>query len=393
MSLRMPFATLFLLCLCGASGLAEAPSAAPVPGQAAFEWAFKFASAIEKDPKDQSMAQELAVLDMGYYASLDAAVKLAERIEGWHRGVALAELAKMKARRGKPEEARSLIKRAEEVRKTISGWQNPRIAAHIAQAQALLGNREGAEKAAEALGTHDRQYFGRPAATSAAALAEQGDFEGALAKLKPLEADPDEDVAWWRTAGYIDVARAAKTAPGQRTTAFDLARRSAERIPGWRRAEALINVANACKELGDREALRAALEPAEAIVLEQSDQGLTIKGPMLAELARFRAWIGDRENAARLLEAAERAGGAAMKTEQPSIFADLAHAWHAAGDREKSAFYYDKAFTLAEGLVNARPRALAAVEIARSLGRAKVELDQAAIQRLQKLFGGLKDPW
>jgi hypothetical protein len=339
------------------------------------------------------MAQELVALDAATHGSLELASRLADRIEGWRRGVAYAELAKIMADRGTLPEARAYIEKAEAVRRSIKGWENPRIAAHVAQARSMLGDANPAEQFRGMIDPNDRQYFGRPEATTAASCARRGEFEQAMKLLDAIDPAGDEDFAWWKTAGYVDVARSPKLTAEQRRRALESARRSATEVPGWRRAEALQNLARACRDTREDALLRAVLVDTETVLLGLSPRLVNVKSPMLAETARFWARLGAAEKVKPLLEAAEATATEAMVTERPAIYADVANAWAAAGNEAKSGALYAQAFATAEALVNARPRALAVVEIARSLGRAGIDPDAAVRQRFEALFAGLKAPW
>src|SRR4029453_8804477 len=88
---------------------------ASYPGMEAFDWAFRFASAIHSDPKDMARAQENIVDDLAEAGHLDEAIRRAELIEGWRRGAAFADLASRLAEAGRAEDARRILARAEGV--------------------------------------------------------------------------------------------------------------------------------------------------------------------------------------------------------------------------------------------------------------------------------------
>lgn len=398
---RLRFRASALLWVLAFSMLARGPLAATPadagPGRAAaregFDCAFRFASRLEVDPNDKGVAQEAVALEYAVYISPDEALKRIDQVEGWRRGVVMAETAIQLAQAGRADEARALLVRAETYRTTVTGWQNPRIAAHIGAAYAALGDRKEADKFGAMLSSADRQYSGRPASIAAAAQAKAGDFEGAMSRLRALDADADPDVIWWRTIGYIDVARARAAVPEQRKLAWEAARRSIDKIAGWQRAEALLRLVKEQLGANDAAAARAALADAEQLLRAQSSEALPVKGPMLAELARLWARAGEPRRAGELLAAGEKAGAATMNIEQPGIWADLASAHWLAGDKTNARRLYDKALSDAEALVNARPRALAVVEICRSMGRESVPATAAERARLDALYAGLKAPW
>lgn len=392
-----------LLTLTVASATAQSPagaSARPASPRGettmrdGFDAAFRFASALDVDRKDKMAAQEAIVLEIGLYRSLDDAIRLADRIDGWRRGVAYAELAGMAVRKGRADVGKALLARAETIRAQTKDWGGPRIASHMAQVAALLGDTSNTETLAGRLSSTDRQYLGRPTAVVAASLAARGRYDEAMQKLAALDPERDDDIGWWRTAGYVDVAKTGSLTPGQRRAALVKARASSKDVRGWRRADALTPVADAYRDMGDKAAALEVLKEVETIVLEQSAQALPVKGPLMAALARSFHRLGAGRRARELVALAERyVVPQALNIEQPGIYADLAATSFALGDKANSERLYDKAFGLAEGLINARPRALQVVEICRSMGREGVPLSTAYRSRLEALLADLKDPW
>ncbi len=374
-----------------ASPAAPTPSAARPARLEPFERAYAFASALDCDLNDKGQAQEAVVLEIGTYVSVDEALRRADAVEGWRRGVVYAELAALLAKEQRAAEARRLIERGEAFRGTVQGWPNARIGAHLANAAAALGEVESAETEAARFAAGDRQYNGRPAATAAAALAAAGRHDEAFAKLKPLDGSKDQDEIWWRTMGYVEIGR--RSSGETRARALAAAVASASDVPGWRSAEARELIARELRLAGLPERARAVLGDAEAVVRAQSDAALPVKGPLMAALAREWARLGEKDRARRLLVDGEAVVPSAILIERPVIYADLAAGAHVLGDPALTARYYDRALALTEALLNGRPRALAAVEICRSLGREDVPLDAATRARLDALFKGLKAPW
>ncbi len=361
-------------------------------GLEALDYAFRFATAIESDAKDRGRAQAAVAVDLATIGAVDAAVALADRIAGWHRGTAYADIAAACARLGRGGTARELLARAEEVRAGVEGWYGPRIRAHVAQALALLGDLEQSERIAQDLAAGDRQYVGRSVASIAAGRAARGDFDAAMAALRGLDENVDFDVSWWRTVGYATVARETRLPPEQRARAIEAAHRSASGISGWKRAEALESVAEVQRELGKPRSALASLRAAQAIVVAQPDS-LPVKAPLLSNLSRAFARLGAAGRARRLLAAAEQVVPLALVVDRPGVYANLASSYLVLEDEPQAWRAYDTAVRAAEDLVNARPRALAVVSICRSMGRSGVELKPDTRRRLDSLFDGLGDPW
>ncbi len=365
--------------------------ATPGPHEA-LDYAFRFATAIVSDDKDRSRAQEDVVGDYGIAGAFVEARDRAFRIEGWRRGTALADLAGALVKEGRAAEARDLLQAAEEVRQATGGWQGPRIAAHIAAALALLGEEERANAIATRLSDEDRQYFGPSVATAAIGRAGRGDLEGALQRLSGLDADPDMDVAWARTEGYLEIARLAARDTPMRDRALMAARRSADGLPGWKKAEGLARVADALARHGKAEEARVALGDAETIA-GGLPSSMPVKVEILADLARIGGAVGDPDGARRLLGETEGSVAATPAIDRPGLYARIGGAYARLGQRKDARRLYERALEDTGNLANARPRALAAVEVCRLLGEDAGPLLDPVRVRLDQLLAGLKDPW
>jgi tetratricopeptide (TPR) repeat protein len=229
-------------------------------------------------------------------------------------------------------------------------------------------------------------------ATTASGFGVRGDFSEAMARLRSIDGASDFDVTWWRTVGYLNLAREGSLTREQRLEALAAARVSADGISGWKRAEALHGVAEQYGALGEKAKVKEALETSEAMALALPDT-MPTRSPLLALVAGAWGKAGERERATALLKKAEAGTPATLVIDQPGIYAAIASTYTAVGDPKEAARLYDVAFRSAEGLLNARPRALSTVEIARSMARAGFEIDEATRGRFERLFSGLGDPW
>jgi hypothetical protein len=362
-------------------------------GDEALQYAFKFASAIDPDPKDKAKAQELVVREYASRGDLDEAISLAAEIDNWRRGVVYADFARQLASEGRRDEALELIERARDTQKGIAGWQNPRISAHIAEALAALGDLAGSRELSAAVADQDPQaYAGRAVATVATGYAANRNFDAAIEQLSILTDENDLYETWWRTEGYLELGKNAAFTDKQRLHALDLAMESAAQIAGWKQAQALQGVAAEYDKLGKRKKAREALRQADDVIMAVPPT-LSAKAAMLSSLAGAWAKIGERKHAAELLELAEAAVPNNITIDRPGVYALLAESYHQMEEWEDTRRLFDIALGSAEDLVNARPRALAAVAICRSMGRSGIELDEATRGRLDALFAGLQDPW
>jgi tetratricopeptide (TPR) repeat protein len=329
------------------------------------------------------------VLDYAAIDATDRAIERAARIEDWRRATVYADLAAHLAKAGRAEQARAALLRAEEARQTVEGWQGPRVSAHVAQALAEMGDVEASRKVAQNLAANDaRQYAARSAATIAAGHAAAGQFDAAMAELAAFDDKDDFEMTWWRTAGYLGVARQTKLSFERRGQALHAARKSAQGIAGWKRAEALESIGEEYRLRGDTKSAREALEQAEADV-RPLPAALSIKAPLLSNLARGWARLDERKRARELLDLAAACVTEALLIDQPAIWANVASSWIVAQDATRAWEMYDRALTAAQELVNPRPRALAVVGILRSIGRANLALPDPFHQRLETLLAGL----
>jgi tetratricopeptide (TPR) repeat protein len=391
------WAVLFVFFVVGGPDRSAGAAASTIPtippDLLALDYAFRFGSAIDADPKDKAKAQEAVVRDYAALGALDEALTRAERIEGWRQGVIFADLAGQLVRAGRTEEARELVGRAEGIRTGIQSWQNPRIAAHIAQSLALLGDVDESRRIAMELIAYDgQQYAGRSVAVIAAGYAARGRFEDAMAEVNRLEGTEDLYDNWWRTVGLIGVARESGLSDDQRFLALQEARETAAGVDGWKRAEALAGIAEEYARLGKRKPARQTLKEAEGFVVSLNDR-LSVKAILLANLARAWAAAGERDRARSLLERAEPLVSNAMDIERPGVWAGIAEGYAAAGDEADARRVYESALAAAESLVNARPRALAVVAVCRSMSRSAGTFDERAAARLEALYEGLGEPW
>ena len=379
------------------TGATVTPESAPTSGGQleALEYGFNFASALDSVPKDQTRAQAGIVEEYILANRLEQAVAVADRVSGWKQGTAYADLAAEFAKQGDRETARALIVKATEVGRQATGWYGPRIRAHVARALAIVGDLEASRDLSSTLAEVDRpQYLARSAAAVAIGHAVRGDFDAAIAQLEPLDETNNYEDAWWRTGGYIDIARQPQLDQRERLGALERAWNSAHGVPGWRPAEALYVVAEVYEEIGENALAAKALREAEQLVAGLADDHVA-KAPILCQIATIWSRLGEKAHARELLAGAERVtqGERVGVVEKPRLLAMLAMAYQASGDVDSAKRWFDEALSLTEQLVNARPRVLAAVDICRAMAREDFRIDATTRKRLDDLYTGLKPPW
>jgi hypothetical protein len=385
---RRSFPAAVALCVTTAASAAVPPDRP----RSALDWGFAFASAIESDEKDRARAQEAVALERATAGDPDGAAVEAGRVEGWRQGVAYAEVAAEMARRGRPDDARVLLAQAEGVRSRTEGWQGVRVESHILWARTLLGDPSVTQEAAAELAASDKQYSGKAGAAAAVTLARHGRVDEALEALAGVDAEFDPESAWWKFHGHVEASRVGALSKKDRRRLLDGGRAAASELAPWQRAENLPALAAEYRKAGRKRDARACLEEAETIATGISDRE-PLKGPIVAEVARGWAAQGDPARARRLLGTADPSVDRVPAIEQPAVLANLAGAWNAAGDDVQAGRLLDEALTRAAALENARPRALAVVEICRAMARFDLDLTQDRESRLEALRNGLGDPW
>ncbi|HKQ96570.1 MAG TPA: hypothetical protein VJV75_01715 [Candidatus Polarisedimenticolia bacterium] len=368
----------------------DRPVGAGVP---ALDYAFRFASAIVPDPKDRAKAQELAIDAFAATGAWDEAIRRADQVEGWRRGVVYADLAAGLARAGRRDEAKALVDKAETVRVTVEGWQNPRIASHVAVALGALGETEKARSMAAQVASEDpQQYGGATAVHEATRLAGTGDVGAALRQLRSLDGNNELEVIWARVSGSLAIGRRADAPTKSRVAALKEARTAAARLPLERRLEALIGIAATYDSLGRPGPARDVLREAADAVAELPS-GDAARIPFLIDLGGAWATAGSADRGRAALESAEPLVARALVIDQPGLYARVASGYRRIPDENEARRLDLKALDSAAAMTISRPRALAIAAICRQWGTDRVALDAPTRARLDGLLVGLGEPW
>jgi tetratricopeptide (TPR) repeat protein len=354
-------------------------------GLEALTHAYNFATAIHEDPDDKARSQAMVVVDMAELGWCDEALARVGRINGWHQGTALADVAYHLARTGRSDEARPLLTKAVAVAKLAKDWYEPRIYAHVAQARAALGEVDQAEALSKGM---DRDEFFKVTTAAAAGFAQAGKFEEAMARLHALDDSKHFEATWPRTMGYLHIAQQPELRNDQRDQALLAARRSANTTIGPRRTDALIAVADAYRKSGNGKTAQDVLELV-SVGLKPEELDAQRRHFSIAGLAGAWGRLGQRQRAVSLLQGSLSCLDRMQDIDRPIACALVAGAYADAGEHERAWAVYQQAVTLAGTLKNARPRALALVEICRSVGRHQLEFLPEIRQQLDQLLKGL----
>jgi thioredoxin-like negative regulator of GroEL len=377
------------------------------------DYGFRFASAIAKDTEDRSTAQTEVFQEYLRRAAFDEAGRCIEQIQNWRRGTAYADLAAALASAGQQSEARRLIEQAQAVRRVTDDWPKDRIGAHIAHALAALGDLEMIQQIGEKL--PDEEKIKALMAASSGRVS-RGKFDEEMKRLKTLEGSGNIDLNCGLVDGYLMVARqpAATLDSVQRGEALAAAARCSEVLPLMRRAESVVEIVGEYRALNDLDAGKPLLTSLENCALQdpkpvprdaanpnrehatkRAPMSATIRATLLARVAAGWAYCGEKERATGLLRRAEAllAEPSGDLVEQAAAYAAVADGYVAANDFAGARRIYDGGLRFAAGQGNARPRALSVVKLCCSLGRSRIELNEAMRALLNQLLTGLKDPW
>ena len=394
--MRRAFKRVASVLIAGALGTAVLPAdanEAKRTGDEALEYAFKFGSAIYKDPKDRAKSMQQVAIDTADRGQFGPAIQRARAINGWRRADALAQIATRAADAGQVDRAKRLVDQAKSEATSVEGWPQQRVASHIAEALGRIGSVDEADRMSSAIAEVDpRQYEGKAAAIVAAGEANDGDFDAAMQELQQLKVENSYDALWWRTVGFIEIAKRSTLSAEQRASALSAAVSAAEAIPGWKQAEALMSISDQLLDLGDKTQAAELLGRCEGMVLPMPETS-SVRVHMLALLAERLIKVDRKKRAVELLLDAEQHVQKVLLIDRPLMYGVLGGV-HAIADRSEEAWrLFDLAFLEAEGLVNARPRALAVVGVCRQMGLREIALNDKTRQRLDALYAGLKDPW
>lgn len=376
--------------------MAAACSRLPEQGGAAksddpLDAGWRFACAITNDAQDRAACQERIALALLERGECDKALKLGAQIDDWHKGTVLAEAAARLAQAGRTNEAMQRTAQAEAIAVGIQDWQRDFILVRAAKAKAFLGKGEDVERWNDFYQSN-RDYRGQVAAYRALALARAGQITNALAALEALADTTFLDVSSWRVSGYLLLAKEGRLSAAQTTNALMAAWVASERVPGNKRWDLQMNLAEAVATSGNRALAREWLAGVSSNLLSggtSTSLPSRVSAALLGRLAVQHAGVKDAQWVAACARAAEPLIGQLQSIEQPAVLALFGEAWVRQGDVAKGLGYYARAMETAGRLINARPRALACVDICLSLDRAPLRHQQisAGLNRLLAGFG------
>jgi len=404
--------------LLGCDGATKAPStpaaeaaaqpakaAKPVERAALLRDAFEVGTSIPATPhaRDRARIQELAVVAAIELDESALAADMIDRIEGWRRGAAYADLAMHLIRQNELSDVKKFLARAEASWDGEQAWQRQRVQAKIAAAYSAMGAEGEAARYEKGL---DPSETG-PIAAERAKAAGTTDLDAQLRALDEIVAQKNFDLTRNAIVVYIELLRAAWPDAAQRDAIVARLREAMVQVPNDVRVTTLCGMAEVAQARGDRVAAGKFLADADAS-LDEVRWHTEDRMQLRARLATGRAQAGDTAAAARMLREELAAFDAARATmidifrAAPLRAVAIAQAKVAELETDPAAAAALRAAALEtfrraveEGAVNpnARPRAEDLAETSVAMARAGIDPDAALKARMLAVRAGLVAPW
>ena len=363
------------------------------------ELAYRTAGAVPVYPhiKDRSRMQEAAVAACLELDQPARALRYAEGIENWRRGVAHADLAFHLARGGEVAAADRHLDLAAAVAdappdEDFQEWRRDRIRAKIARTHLWLGRAVEAAAFEQDLVAAEQ----RGVSATKADLANTKEFDGYVAALDAAAATADFDHMRGILDAYLRLHERFYQDEARRTALQAKVEAAYPKLPIQVRMEAQTGLAEAALAHGDAATARARADEVQRL-FDSVPWTLDARVPLIAGLATLRHRAGQQEQAGKLADAAFAAFQAERETIADVFRAEtllpLAEAYVALGDEGSARTVY--ALALREGLRNPNswPRADDLSATCRSLALHEVEPDEALWKALREAYAGLGEPW
>lgn len=356
--------------------------------------AFQAASAIPVPPflKDRSRAQEEVVNTCLKLDRPIQAVRLADQIGNWRRGLCYAETAFYLAQKGyDPQQIQPALDLAGQIARMDHGqrWRSDRIRVRIAQTHLLLGRTEEAERIRKEV----EEMESGPLLETGVMIRREDSFDKQArlldAQLSLLNFEMIQNVL----AAYARLFDQYYEQPQQRTAAEEKIRASWDKLPPQIRMELLIRLARSA--LNHADTVKAlALFKEGRLLLENSSLSLEEYIPAAAELVRLCFQAGDTEKSitdADLLHTLyDEKQDAIIDINRADAITPLAETYQEIGRPETALVVYKKAVEAAFLNPNPRPRAEDISMICNSMALAAAEPDPELWARMQELRNKLR---
>jgi len=378
----------------------SSPETAAATPERLLRFAFEVATEIPRDPhlKDRSRAQEAVVLEAIDGGRIELAADLVERMDGWRRGTAYADVAfALAAERPDDPRIRRYLVLASNLAETAESWRKDRIRMAVARAHARLG--ESAEAARIARGIAPEEVGKIDAARAA--------FEGGPAMDEETFAARQTELAAVIATGNFDLVRPALAAQVAYFERFhdDETRRAAieaairegwSKVPHSIRIDLLLDLSAIAAQRGDSANARRFANDALGIVAANRWVAES-EVPILGRIATALAVAEADEEARATIAKAEEVYASRLREIYDIYRADalrpVAEAWVALDDSENARALYLRALESGVENPNARPRAIDLAATARSMATSGFQPDAEMLERMRAIRTRLGDPW
>lgn len=358
------------------------------------EEAFEVASLIPQPLhlNDRARAQQQVVSTM---LELDQPIRVAglvNRIPGWRRGDALADLAYHRATRGDRTDAAGFLALAERIAEDATDWMRDRIRVNAARTHALLGrDAVAAGMEVDIVPSED----GVVDAVRAAGLDRE--------RLEQTLQDYQRRIE----VGGFDLARNLLVAAVELYERFYDDAEVRERIlrfvtDSWSKLPIDLRIARLL-DMADIAIAREDPDTARPLVAQAAEilggVQLTAEGaiPLVASIARRRGPLGETAAATSELASAlvrfEQEKRTIIDMFRPEVLRPVAEAWMALGDEAAARRTYVLALEEGAANPNARPRAQDLSATLASMARHGLRPDESMTRRIREIREGLGDPW
>lgn len=359
--------------------------------------AFEAAASIPANPfiKDRSRVQEKVIdacLELGQPVR---AVRYADKIENWRRGLCYAKAAVALAQNGYPaEQVGNGLDLAEKIAAMDHGqkWRSDRIKAHIAHAYTVLGNHEKAGQFRENLeGVETTELVDISAEDSAVES-----FDEQAGVLDEMIATGTFDATVQALNGYASLFNTFYGERDKRNSAEQKIKNSWDLLQVMIRMELLMAMADFALNHNDPNKAGSLADEAQAFLDDYTWQ-LRDRIPHSAMLLILQYKSGDQDKARQTSDAVLKLFNEKKHTEHiiyhPEMLYSLAEASHAIGDHQTALTMYKQALDACSENPKSLTRSEDFSAVCCSMALRGVEPDAELWNQMNTLYQGLGEPW
>lgn len=360
--------------------------------------AFKAASSIPTHPfiKDRSKAQQEVVTACLLLDQPIRAVRYADGIENWRRGLCYAKASFYLASKGYEQaHIKPGLKLAEQIAALDHGqqWRSDRIKTVIAQTYLLLGQSAQAETYSTDLNLADDAEL-----TETETLMDRDHtFEEQLRILDEAVALTHFDLAKGLLGSYAVLYNRYYDDPEKRLIVIERIKAAWDtmKLPLQFRMESLFRLIRFALDRSEHSEALTLVNEAQQF-LDTHQWPLENKIPMVATVAQLRFQAGDEQKAAADVDAAlkhyEKQADAIFNINRASTVRPLGKAYQLMGNTEASRYVYRIALEAGTANPNRMPRARDLSATCISMAVAAAEPDEEMWKQIHHIYEGLAQP-